>query len=40
MIIDLSHAAAKALGIGDNGIARVSVEPLGNSVATENTKAQ
>jgi peptidoglycan lytic transglycosylase len=39
-IIDLSHAAAKALGIGDNGIARVSVEPLGNSVATENTKAQ
>ena len=34
-IIDLSHAAAKALGIGDHGTARVSIEPLGNSVAAE-----
>ena len=34
-IIDLSHAAAKGLGIGDHGTARVSIEPLGNSVAAE-----
>jgi rare lipoprotein A len=34
-ILDLSHAAAKALGIGDHGTARVSVEPLESSVAAE-----
>ena len=37
-IIDLSHAAAKVLGIGDHGTARVSVEPLESSVAVEGYK--
>jgi len=37
-IIDLSHAAAKVLGIGDHGTARVSVEPLESSVAAEGYK--
>ena len=37
-IIDLSHAAAKVLGIGDRGTARVSVEPLESSVAVEGYK--
>ena len=34
-IIDLSHAAAKALGIRDEGTARVSIEPVDNSVTAE-----
>jgi rare lipoprotein A len=35
-IIDLSQAAAKALGIIDHGVARVSVEALGTSVSADN----
>jgi rare lipoprotein A len=34
-IIDLSHAAAKDLGISDKGTAKVSIEPLQNSEAAE-----
>ena len=34
-VIDLCHAAAKALGIREDGTARVSIEPLDNSVAAE-----
>jgi rare lipoprotein A (peptidoglycan hydrolase) len=37
-IIDLSQAAAKALGIIDHGIVRVSVESLEASVSAENAK--
>jgi rare lipoprotein A len=37
-IIDLSHAAAKALGIVDRGTARVRVESLENSDAAENRR--
>jgi rare lipoprotein A len=33
--LDLSHAAAKALGIREDGTARVSIEPLDNSVAAD-----
>ena len=34
-VIDLSHAAAKALGIREDGTATVSIEPLDNSVAAD-----
>ncbi len=37
-IIDLSQAAAKALGIVDHGIARVSVESFEHSVSAGNVK--
>jgi rare lipoprotein A len=37
-IIDLSLAAAKALGIVDHGTARVSVESLENSFSADNSK--
>jgi len=37
-MIDLSHAAAKALGMIDNGIARVQVELLPEVVVVENAQ--
>jgi len=38
-MIDLSHAAAKALGMIDNGIAKVQVELLHEAVVLENVQS-